>query len=223
MATEAPVQTTAEAAATAPAQAPAGPCTLWPPPPFRELRTRRLVLRALSMADAAPMHDVLSDPDSMRFWYHMPHGDLSETEALLRDRRLPDSGQHRVWAITTDGGEWLGDVSIFHNGNTPSLLWLGYLLKPSARGKGYAVEAAAAALDYGFEDWGAHRIEANLDPDNVGSIAVLERLGFRYEGTQRRNFLLGTEWKDTSIYGLLIEEWRAYRVTVQHRLFERGA
>ncbi|MFM2042956.1 MAG: hypothetical protein RLY86_1532 [Pseudomonadota bacterium] len=225
MVTEAPLSTPATAVPTAtPTAAPtAEAASGWPPPPFRELRTRRLVLRALSMSDAAAMHAVLSDPDSMRFWYHLPHGDMAETEALLRDRRLPDHGYHRVWAITTDGGEWLGDVTVYHNGGTPGLLWLGYLLKPSARGKGYAVEAAAAALDYGFEEWGAHRIEANLDPENAGSIAVLDRLGFHHEGIQRRNFLLGTDWKDTGIHGLLVEEWRAHRATVQRRLFERGA
>lgn len=182
----------------------------WPAPAFRTIRTGRLVLRTMTLDDAPDVFPVLSDPGSMRHWYHLPHRTLDETVALLRDRRLVDDGTSRIWAITTDGGRWQGDICLFRMPRSaPGLLWLGYILAPAARGKGYAVEAGRAVLEYAFRDWGAHRVEANLDPENAGSIAVLDRLGFRHEGTQRRNFLLGTAWKDTGIYGLLADEWRA--------------
>jgi len=177
-------------------------------PPWRELRTERLVLRRMTVADAPAAHAVLSDPDSMRYWYHPPHTDLQQTLEVLKRKRLVDDGWQRVWAITTDGGAWLGDITLFRMNETPGLLWLGYILRPAARGRGYATEAAAAVLDYGFGDWQAHRVEAQLDPDNAASAALLTRLGFRFEGRQRRNFRLGTEWKDTAIFGLLADEWR---------------
>lgn len=183
----------------------------WPTPPFRTIRTDRLALRALSLEDAPAVHAVLRDPDSMRFWYHTPHTDLEQTRALMRDSLLSDDGGLRLWAITTDGGQWLGNVSLFRHGKTDGLLWLGYILAPGARGRGYAREAARAALAYAFADWGAHRVEANLDPENLASARLLEDLGFRREGTQIQNFRLGDEWKDTALYGLLADEWRARR------------
>lgn len=202
----------------------AAPAADWPAPPFRELRTDRLVLRAMTLDDAPAAHAVLSDPDSMKYWYHLPHTSLEQTVERLREKRLAVSDAHRVWAITTDGGAWLGDITLFRMGDSPAgLLWLGYMLAPAARGKGYVVEAGRAVLDYGFTEWGAHRVEANLDPRNSASARVLERLGFRHEGHQRRNFRLGEEWTDTGIYGLLVEEWRAQRADAQCQPGEREA
>jgi [ribosomal protein S5]-alanine N-acetyltransferase len=188
-----------------------GPATDWPCPPFREIRTQRLHLRALRLTDAPARFAVLSDPDSMRYWWHLPHTDIAQTETHMRERLLTDDGLGQVWVITSDGGSWLGEVTLFRHSSAPGLLWLGYLLSPSVRGRGYASEAARAALGFAFGDWGAHRVEAVLDPENRASAGLLERLGFTREGHQRANFRLGDDWKDTAIFGMLASDWQALR------------
>ena len=60
---------------------------------------------------------------------------------------------------------------------------VGYALRPAFWAKGYAFEAASAVLAHGREAFGLRRIVAITSPDNVGSKALLEKLGLRYEET----------------------------------------
>ena len=53
---------------------------------------------------------------------------------------------------------------------------------------------------------GVHRIEADVDPENLGSIRLLERLGFQFEGRLRERWFTFGCWKDSSLYGLLTDE-----------------
>jgi RimJ/RimL family protein N-acetyltransferase len=69
-------------------------------------------------------------------------------------------------------------------------------------------EALLALLNHGFTDWGLNRVEADIDPRNLGSARVLERLGFRREGLLRQRWIVGDEVSDSAWYGLLRSEWR---------------
>jgi RimJ/RimL family protein N-acetyltransferase len=86
---------------------------------------------------------------------------------------------------------------------------LGYELDPSHWGRGYATEAAAALLRFGFETLGLHRVWSYHVAPNERSAAVLRRLGFRQEGRLRENEHLRGAWHDTIVYGLLQSEWEA--------------
>lgn len=175
-------------------------------PAFRPLTTARLVLRALEPGDAGAMFAIFGDPETMRYWSHLPHRTPAETEAKLAGL-IADTGDHRTWAITRDGGAFLGWVALF--GPDALQIKLGYVLLPAARGQGLAEEAAQAALAYAFQDCGKHRVAAELDPRNAASARLLEKLGFTDEGVKRQDFLLGDEICDTQTYGLLASEWRA--------------
>jgi RimJ/RimL family protein N-acetyltransferase len=58
---------------------------------------------------------------------------------------------------------------------------IGYAFLPKFWSKGYAVESASAVMTYARDVVGLKRIIAITDPDNQGSIRVLEKLGFKYE------------------------------------------
>jgi aminoglycoside 6'-N-acetyltransferase len=68
-------------------------------------------------------------------------------------------------------------------------------------------EAAGAVLAVAFEQIGLRRVIANLDPRNVGSIALCRRLGMREEAYFVEDFWSKGEWTDTGIYALLAREW----------------
>ena len=53
---------------------------------------------------------------------------------------------------------------------------------------------------------GLHRVEADVDPENAGSIRLLERLGFRREGLFRERWFTFGSWKDSAMFGLLLSE-----------------
>jgi RimJ/RimL family protein N-acetyltransferase len=69
-------------------------------------------------------------------------------------------------------------------------------------------EAVSAVLDYAFGTLGLHRIEADSDPRNDASMALLERLGFQREGFQRERYFDLGEIQDAVLFGLLAREWR---------------
>ena len=56
---------------------------------------------------------------------------------------------------------------------------IGYALASRHWGEGYATEALRAAIRHGFDALNLNRIEADIDPRNIGSARVLEKLGFR--------------------------------------------
>jgi RimJ/RimL family protein N-acetyltransferase len=62
-------------------------------------------------------------------------------------------------------------------------------------------------LDFAFGELGLRRLEADVDPNNVRSIASLERLGFRREGYLRERWFVGGQVEDALFYGLLRREW----------------
>ena len=86
------------------------------------------------------------------------------------------------------------------------ILEMGYALLPSERGKGYCTEAVNVMVDYLFLSKEAVRIQAQTDTRNVASQRVLEKAGFKKEGTLRKNFFMRGNWTDTLLYSILREE-----------------
>lgn len=89
--------------------------------------------------------------------------------------------------------------------------YLGYHIGAAWSRQGYMTEALGLALAYGFRTLGLHRLEANIQPNNVPSIALVGRLGFAREGYSRRYLKIGGRWRDHERWAILAEEWRGRR------------
>ncbi len=89
---------------------------------------------------------------------------------------------------------------------------LGYAIIPSERGKGYCGEAVMLLVDYLFLSKDLVRIQAVTDARNVASQKILERAGFKKEGTMRKEEFIRGEWRDRSLYSILREEWREPKI-----------
>lgn len=171
------------------------------------IETERLRLRARRVEDAEAMFASLSDPELMRWWSSAPHDTIDKTRAEFA-RTPPD---WRVWAITWTGEDMaIGYVAVGEKrqGNVSEI---GYLLAREHWGSGIASEAVAAVIAQIFAE-GQRRVFADTDPDNVHSRALLERLGFQFEGTLRDEWETHIGVRDTALYGLLREEWRWPRI-----------
>jgi RimJ/RimL family protein N-acetyltransferase len=75
---------------------------------------------------------------------------------------------------------------------------VGFALLPAYRRRGYAREAALATLNHGRDSLGLRRILAITSPENVASISVLERIGFKFEGLIR----LGHDPREVKLFGV---------------------
>jgi [ribosomal protein S5]-alanine N-acetyltransferase len=98
--------------------------------------------------------------------------------------------------------------------NSPDLfgLEIGYSLLPGERKKGYCAEALNLLLDYLFLSTTAVRIQAHTDARNLGSQRVLEKAGFKKEGTIRKSMFVRGDWRDFLVYSILRDEWKAPRI-----------
>lgn len=146
------------------------------------LETERLVLRRFTAADVGPLVDLDSDPDVMRYL----NGGVPTPRDVIENEVLPAwlryyerFAGYGFWAaIEKTTGEFLG---WFHfrppPGNAPDDIELGYRLRQSAWGKGYATEASRALIWKGFTELGVRRVFAGTAEANVASRRVMEKSG----------------------------------------------
>jgi [ribosomal protein S5]-alanine N-acetyltransferase len=84
---------------------------------------------------------------------------------------------------------------------------LGYYGDHSVARLGYMTEGLGLVLDYAFSELGFHRLEANIQPGNVASIALVKRLGFRLEGFSPKYLKIGEDWRDHQRWAILADDW----------------
>jgi RimJ/RimL family protein N-acetyltransferase len=175
------------------------------------LVTAQLTLRPLEMADWPALYAFTGDAEVQRYVTGAPLGE-EETRSLivmLRDweREQPPRAHPFAFVHTAD------DLVIGFGG----LYWtkgperwqaeLGYTLHRGYWGQGYASEAGAALLRFGFTELRLHRVFAECHPANVGSARVMQRLGMRYEGCLREVEWSASGWWDMLHYAILDHEW----------------
>ncbi len=167
-----------------------------------EIITARLRLRRAAPGDLEAMHAVLSDPEAMRYWSTPPHTELAQTREWL-DRMIHASPEQSDEFLIEYNGQVIGKAGCWR------LPEIGFILNREFWGRGFATEALEPIIQRLFDTFGLPAIEADVDPRNTGSLAVLGKLGFRETGRARRTWKVGDEWCD-SVYLALprpILEW----------------
>jgi len=175
-----------------------------------ELATARLVLRELRVTDAA---SVATGAGDRRVAQHLIQVPSPYPIALARRWVLHridwwELGRGVTFAVTLAGdpGTLLGTVSLRHYVRDRRAE-LGYWLAAPAWGKGFATEAARAAVDFGFRELALARVYAQVIAGNRASLAVLDKLGMVNEGVKRQHVSKARRLHDVVLYGLLRDEW----------------
>lgn len=112
--------------------------------------------------------------------------------------------EYRFGIFKINGDNLIGTIGLFQvfRGPRESAL-LGYSLDQEHNGKGYTTEADNLVVNYAFEILNLHRIEAGVMPDNVGSIRVLEKVGFHKEGIAKKNVKINGSWEDHQMLAII--------------------
>jgi len=120
-------------------------------------------------------------------------------EEALAGRMLP-------FVIETEG-ELVGQVNVSNIvlGSFRSCT-VGYWVAQAVAGRGIVPTALALAADHAFEELGLHRVEVNIRPENVASLAVVRKLGFRDEGLRPRMLHIDGDWRDHRSFALTTED-----------------
>jgi ribosomal-protein-alanine N-acetyltransferase len=100
----------------------------------------------------------------------------------------------------------LANLSAIQRGNLQSA-YLGFYAFVPYAGLGYMTEGLTLVLRHAFGDLSLHRVEANVQPANAASLALIERVGFQREGLSRRYLRIGGVWRDHERWAALGDEW----------------
>lgn len=167
------------------------------------LEGRGLRLVPLVPALHAPaLHAVYGDELGCRYLSRPPFASVDETRAQLE--QYASQGSELSWVVEQDG-EVVGRVALIERRD--GVLEAAVLVVPQVWGTGVATRALEPALTYGFSR-GAHRIQADIDPENIGSIRVFEKLGFQLEGHLRQTWRTHLGLRDSLMYALLSSDPR---------------
>jgi len=179
------------------------------------LQTERLVLRAPVPADTDAIFAMRADPVVQRYGSHPPWTDRqTAVDWIERNARGMAAGEHVQFVLERRAdGVVVGSCTLYALDTQCRRADVGYALALAEWGRGYANEAVRTMLDWGFDELGLNRVEADIDPRNLPSARALERLGFTREGHLRERWIVAGEVSDSWIYGLLAREWRAARAS----------
>ena len=185
-------------------------------------RRRKVISRGEAVYLFAPSKDVAADflaltttSESFHQPWVYPATDLRRYRAYLD--RVEKGNAYGFFVARATDDAMVGVINIndvilggFRSGS------LGYYASAAHSGRGYMTEGLALVLDQAFTALALHRIEANVQPGNEASLALVKKLGFRNEGFSPGFLKIGGVWRDHERWAMLGEEWLAAHHGQQH-------
>ena len=181
-----------------------------------KLETERLILRDFVKDDWQRVLEYQSNPLYLRYyeWTERTPEAVQEFVDWFLDHQAQEPRiKYQLAVVLKSNNLLIGNCGIRIDKAHPLQADIGYELDPEHWNHGYATEAAQAIVDFGFANFGLHRVWSWCIADNVGSAHVLEKLGMRLEGHLRENESYKGRWWDTLMYGILANEWETHRQT----------
>lgn len=169
-----------------------------------------LILRQYDPSDQEDYFEYLSDADVLRF---VPEECIPETmdRAAEEVQYVMDLFHYQrsvYWALALKkNNKLIGSCGFNYWNRDHYRTEISYDLAREYWGRGIITKAAKAVLTFGFTHMHLHRVEATIVPDNIGSVRVVEKLGFKYEGLLREQKMLHGEFKDANVYSILSHEF----------------
>ena len=148
-------------------------------PPGPTLETARLILRPTAAEDLDGWTELMADADAARFIGGVQTRAQSWRAMASMAGSWAMHGFGMFSLIEKETGRWVGRVGPWRPEGWPGTE-VGWSLHPRAHGKGYAVEATTAAMDFAVDELGWTRIVHCIDPANTPSIKVAQRIGSRF-------------------------------------------
>ncbi|ASK60960.1 GNAT family N-acetyltransferase [Virgibacillus phasianinus] len=171
--------------------------------------SKRLYLREFTSNDWQQVHIYASRDEVCQYQVWGPNT-TDETKEFI-NQALADIDKHprsRFSLAIICNGYLIGSVELTITDEKYGTAEIGYVINPSYWGKGYATEATRLIVDWGFKEFGFHRIFATCDPRNKASARVLGKIGMVREGRIREHIRLKEGWRDSYLYSVLDREWK---------------
>ncbi len=186
---------------------------------FKSIYTKRLLIREFTQSDRPALDGFISDPEQLRYMM-FSLATPAEADRFIAFTEESAQAEPRLeyhLAVNLLQGEktgketakaiFIGGVALMRETLEHPEAELGYFLLHEHWGKGYAVEASNALVDYAFSVLKLHRVWGQCHIDNRASQRVMTKLDMRHEGTLREHRVLRAEYRSSHIFGVLDREW----------------
>ncbi|MBC1349900.1 GNAT family N-acetyltransferase [Listeria welshimeri] len=169
------------------------------------IKTERLFLSEMTLADTEVLFGYWSDDSVTRYMNIEPFQSMQPVEEMIRMLRQLEMEEKalRCVIVLQSTGEIIGTCGFNYIDHENHRAEIAYDLGTRFWRQGYATEAVRALIEWGKESFKLHRIEAKVDPRNVSSITLLEKLGFLEEGLLRDYEKIGTAYQDVKLFSWL--------------------
>jgi ribosomal-protein-alanine N-acetyltransferase len=164
-----------------------------------------MTLRPFKINDIDFIFNLFSRPETNRYSEYSDIKTRKEAEEMYEEYMKPGKRNQFRLLIENKTGISVGSVGLYNYSVTHRRAEIGYDLLREYWGNGIMSEVVEAVVRYGFDDLGLVRIEATVDSENFGSIRVLEKNMFKYEGTRRKRFYYRDAWHDEDMYAIINE------------------
>ena len=167
------------------------------------LRGARVILRDTVVGDVEARFALGNTPDIIKMF----GGDPKQVRDITRDAAeawvKAQQAEPYAWIIEADGA-LLGSVRLHtvNHADKRAQIAIG-ILDANALGKGYGTEAMQVLAVHAFDTMGLHRLGCRVLDFNDRAVAAYEKVGFKVEGREREAALIGNDWHDDLIMGLL--------------------
>jgi [ribosomal protein S5]-alanine N-acetyltransferase len=168
-------------------------------------RGDRVYLRRPTAADAKEViATVRASRDLHRPWVY-PTDNKTAFDGYLRRNRDDDFVGLLICRRSDDRIIGMANLSAIFRGNLQGA-YLGFWASAEFAGQGYMTGGLQLVLHHAFKRLRLHRLEANVQPENEKSKALIKRSGFRYEGFSPRYLKVGGKWRDHERWAIVAEE-----------------
>lgn len=169
------------------------------------ITTERLILKPMELLDAPAMFEIKSDKEVTAKYGRESHKDMQQTTEwikLILDNYTEKSSL--AWTIFLKKSEkGIGSVILWNLDLDSQVGEIGYELHRDCWRHGFMFEALGAMTDWAILDMGLNRVEACPLKENAASIAVLEKLGFKFEGNLKERIYFRNRYWDQLYYAML--------------------
>jgi [ribosomal protein S5]-alanine N-acetyltransferase len=177
---------------------------------FPLLETERLVLRQLKTEDSKDLFHYFSKDEVTKYYDLESFVEIGQAEELINTWNNRYQEQNGIrWGITIKSEDRVIGTCGFHNWSKEHYkAEIGYELTPEYWRQGIMTEVLKELVQYGFKVLELNRIEAFIDPDNISSKKLLEKVGLHEEGYLKDYFYEKNKFVDAVIFAILKRGYR---------------
>ncbi len=177
---------------------------------FPNLESKRLHFTKIQMSDSNDILKIRSSELVMKYMDTKKVESIIDSENFIKSIIETYKNKSGIsWGIVEKcSNNFIGYFGFWKLISEHCRAEIGYALKPEHWRKGYMTETLRTMIVFGFNKIKLHKIEANLNPDNINSIKLLEKFGFKKEAYFRENVLFNNRFLDSIIYSLLQKDFK---------------